>query len=705
MKKHIKPKPKVSTARKPENKALKSYIPSRFILVYLFVVVLSAALLAQSADLQVTRANEMIERANQYSLRKVNLPSTRGDILDRNGRILSTSVPMYSVTIDPRRYFSSKLNRDKARWQALAKDIGGSTSKITSNVNKFITQKINAKKKEDREKYNPRAIFNLESEDYWRLLASTTAVNYDVLLSKVRYSPYSEFLKLEEEAIQLEKNKLALLAESLNLKYQALLEKLYLSSEKSLIYLARHQSETIAEFLIGGILPKEEANLNEYKGLGIDGLILRKEFRRFYPLGEEVAQLIGFTNLDDKGAEGLEKSFDALLVGRNGNKVIRKDAKGNIIENIREEKQYNPQNIMLSIDEDLQSMAYHEIKKAVSETKAESGTAVLVDVQTGEILAMANAPSYNPNNRNEFNVELAANRAITDTFEPGSTVKPFVVISALQNKVTYLDEVLNTQPFTANGKLIQDPSYYEKLTLTGVIQKSSNTGVSRLALRMSPEALLETYDNVGFGKETRLGLGESKGRKGDRNKVLSDIERATLSYGYGLSVTPLQLARAYATLGSFGIYRPLSITKVDPPVIGERVLPEKITRDVVKMMETVAEKGGTGTRAAVEGFHVAVKTGTAQKTKTIKDQNGKPKTIYTDKHLAYTAGIAPASNPQFALVVLINDPKVANYYGGAVAGPIFSKIMGYTLKARNIKPDNIIDGRQVIRLTKPQAVN
>lgn len=217
------------------------------------------------------------------------------------------------------------------------------------------------------------------------------------------------------------------------------------------------------------------------------------------------------------------------------------------------------------------------------------------------------------------------------------------------------------------------------MTLTGILQKSSNVGVSRLALRMPSTALMDTYSKVGFGKDTGLGLGEVRGTSGDR-KTWSDIERATVAYGYGLTVTPLQLARAYATLGSFGIFRPLSITKVDPPVIGERVLPEKITRDVIHMMESVAQKGEGGAKAAVDGFRVAIKTGTARKL-----EKGK----YVEKYIAYTAGVAPASDPRFALVVLINEPKAGAYYGGAISAPLFSSIMGYTLRTKNIKPDGL----------------
>ncbi|MDO9804600.1 penicillin-binding transpeptidase domain-containing protein [Glaesserella parasuis] len=638
-----------------------SFLPARFGFVYLFIGVMVCALIGQSFFLQVTDSERLIKEANDRSLRTKELPFTRGKILDRNGRVLSISVPMYSITIDPKEYFDTKLRRNKSLWRVLAMEMEASASKIEASVNRFIKEKPQNKEN----KYDPRAILNNKNEDYWTLLARATALDYNVLIQRIRNNPNSMFLHLENEYAQLEHQKMQELAKALDMKYSVMMDKLYASANQRFLYISRHESDVIGDYA---------------RALKIDGLVLKAETRRFYPLAEEISQLIGFTDVDDKqGSEGIERSFDSLLVGKNGKQVIRKDARGNVIEHIRDEKKYDPQDVMLSIDEELQSMVYREIKKEVIENKAESGTAVLVDVQTGEVLAMANAPSFNPNNRAEFKSELARNRAITDTFEPGSTVKPLVVLTALQNRVTYPSEVISTRPFVVNGHTIKDVAPRESLTLTGILQKSSNIGVSRLALRMPSTALVETYSKVGFGKDTGLGLGEQRGTNGDR-KRWADIERVTMAYGYGLSVTPLQLARAYATLGSFGIYRPLSITKVDPPVLGDRVLPEKITRDVVKMMESVAQKGEGGQRAMVDGYRVAVKTGTVRKLE---------KGQYVKKHFAYTAGIAPASNPRFALVVLINEPKAGNYYGGAVSAPLFSSIMGYALKAYNIKPDNL----------------
>ena len=646
----------------PEMQPAPSYLYKRFGTVALVMVAMLSGLVWKVADIQIFDSERLIEEANNRSLRTKELPFTRGRILDRDGRFLSISVPVYSITIDPREYFDSKVKRTSESWKALAIETGSSKSKIEKSVSNFLERKNKSTEKVD---FDPRAILNSQDAKYWDLLADVSGIEKSLLIEKVRSNPNSAFVQLDNEQAKVEREKWQALAKATNIKYNDLMDRLYKSARLRFLYLSRHESEAIARYA---------------QDLKLDGIVLKAESRRMYPLAEEASQLIGFTDVDDiHGSEGIERSFDSLLIGKNGRQVIRKDARGNVIENIRDEKQYDPQDVVLSIDEELQSMVYGEIKKAVQENNAESGTAVLVDVQTGEVLAMANAPSFNPNKRDSFRPELMRNRAITDTFEPGSTVKPLVVLTALQNGATYRGEIINTRPFTVNGHTIRDVAPRESLSLTGILQKSSNIGVSRLALRMPSTALVDTYSKVGFGKDTGLGLGEQRGTNGDR-KRWSDIERATMAYGYGLNVTPLQLARAYATLGSFGIYRPLSITRVDPPVIGERVLPEKTTREVVHMMESVEQKGEGGQQAMIDGYRVAVKTGTARKLE---------KGQYVEKYLAYTAGLAPASNPRFALVVLINEPKAGKYYGGAVSAPLFSKIMGYTLKAKNIKPDNL----------------
>ncbi|WP_367680233.1 peptidoglycan glycosyltransferase FtsI [Candidatus Fukatsuia anoeciicola] len=430
------------------------------------------------------------------------------------------------------------------------------------------------------------------------------------------------------------------------------------------IYLARQVTPTISNYI------------NKLK---LPGVYLQKESRRYYPAGQVMAHIIGVTNIDSQGIEGIEKSFDHWLTGQPGERTVRKDRYGRVIEDVSSINSKAAHNLILSIDERLQTLVYQELSKAVSFNKAESGTAILIDVNTGEVLAMANSPSYNPNKLTSTNKDAMRNLAITDIFEPGSTVKPMVVLAALQRGLIKKDSILNTLPFYINGHEIKDVTRYSELSVTGILQKSSNVGVSRLALAMPPSSLVETYSLFGIGKATNLGLvGERSGLYPSRQHW-SDLDRTTFSFGYGLMVTPLQLVRAYATIGSLGIYRPLSIIKVDSLVMGQRVFPEPLVRAVINMMESVALPGGGGVKAAIKGYRLALKTGTAKKV----GPDGK----YIKKYIAYAVGVAPASNPQFALIIVINDPQAGKYYGGTVSAPVFGVIMGGVLRTMNIEPD------------------
>ena len=454
------------------------------------------------------------------------------------------------------------------------------------------------------------------------------------------------------------------LSDALSIPIDQLASRVNANPKGRFVYLARQVNPAIGDYI---------------KKLKLPGIYLREESRRYYPAGQVTSHLIGFTNIDGQGIEGVEKSFDKWLTGQPGERTVRKDRYGRVIEDISSVDSQAAHNLALSIDERLQALVYRELNNAVAFNKAESGTAVLVDVNTGEVLAMANSPAYNPNNLSGTPKDVMRNRAITDIFEPGSTVKPMVVMTALQRGVVKENTVLNTVPYRVNGHEIKDVARYSELTLTGVLQKSSNVGVSKLALAMPSSALVDTYARFGLGKATNLGLvGESSGLYPQKQRW-SDIERATFSFGYGLMVTPLQLARVYATIGSYGIARPLSITKVDPPVNGERVFPEDLVKTVVHMMESVALPGGGGVKAAIKGYRIAIKTGTAKKVG--------PDGRYVNKYIAYTAGVAPASHPRFALVVVINDPQAGKYYGGAVSAPVFGAIMGGVLRTMNIEPD------------------
>ncbi|WP_350305043.1 peptidoglycan glycosyltransferase FtsI [Photorhabdus viridis] len=460
------------------------------------------------------------------------------------------------------------------------------------------------------------------------------------------------------------------LSDAINLPVEQLTSKINANPKGRFVYLARQVNPSVGDYI---------------HKLKLPGIYLRQESRRYYPSGQVTAHIIGVTNVDGQGIEGVEKSFDRWLTGQPGERTVRKDRFGRVIEDISSVDSLAAHNLVLSIDERLQALVYRELTNAVAFNKAESGTAVLVDVNTGEVLAMANSPSYNPNNRINTSKEAMRNRAITDIFEPGSTVKPMVVMAALNDGIIKENTVINTVPYRISGKEIRDVARYSELSITGILQKSSNVGVSRLALAMPAKELVDVYSRFGLGKATNLGLvGESSGLYPINRQRWSDLDRATFSFGYGLMVTPLQLARVYATIGSMGIYRPLSITKVDPPVPGARVFPEPIMRTVVHMMESVALPGGGGVTAAIKGYRIAIKTGTAKKV----GPDGK----YINRYISYAAGVAPASNPRFALVVIINDPQAGKYYGGAVSAPIFGAIMGGVLRIMNVEPDALAAG-------------
>lgn len=443
-------------------------------------------------------------------------------------------------------------------------------------------------------------------------------------------------------------------------------------SKKSFLYLARQINTNIEDII----------------KINIPGLYLKKEERRYYPAREETSQLIGFTDIDGKGIEGVEKSFDKILTGHPGLKIVRKDRLGNVIEHISLTNEQPPHNITLSIDKKLQSLIYRKIKKAVLSNKAESGCAVLIDINTGEIKAIVNSPAYNPNNFNKKIIQYAniRNHAMTDALEPGSTIKPMVIMTALKLGIVNQNSIINTTPYIISGHIIKDVKSYNTLTLKGILQKSSNVGVSRLALSMPYSQLIDTYSRFGIGQPTNLGLtGENSGSYLHKKKW-SKIERATFSFGYGLLVSPLQLARVYATIGSYGIYRPLSIIKVNHPVKGKLIFPKSIVKIVLNMMESVALPGGSGLKAAIKGYKIAIKTGTVKKV-------GK-NNHYINEYIAYAAGIAPASKPLLALVVVINTPKAGKYYGGAVSAPVLGDIMRNVLSIMNIKPDTLLSDQK-----------
>jgi cell division protein FtsI (penicillin-binding protein 3) len=454
--------------------------------------------------------------------------------------------------------------------------------------------------------------------------------------------------------------------------------------DKRFVYVQRQVSHAMAEYV-------EE--------LKLDGIYLRDESRRYYPSGEVSAHVVGFTNVDDAGIEGVEKLYNKWLAGAQGSRKIRRDGKGRMVELIEFEEGEKPQDIQLTIDQRIQAIAYKELKQAVQYYKAASGSAVVVAVNTGEILALVNSPSFNPNNRSGVSTHRIRNRAVTDAYEPGSSIKPLAVLSALEFGSAQAGSLIDTSPgwMHLGGNIVRDSRNYGEIDLTEIIRKSSNMGTSKLALSVPKEFLLDMYYNVGLMSDSGANLlGESNGIFNERNHW-SDFEIATLSFGYGISVTALQLAKMYSILGDGGIKRPLSILKPDEPVESERVISEQATQQVLHMMESVLQHGGSAQKARVPGYRVAGKTGTSQKA----NANG-----YGDEYVNIFAGVAPVSDPQLAVVILINEPKGELYYAGHTAAPVFSKIMAASLQMLNVPPDDkTVSSLAVSSVTSMEAAN
>ena len=457
------------------------------------------------------------------------------------------------------------------------------------------------------------------------------------------------------------------LARALALDEDALRSRISQKADKEFLWIKRRINPAIAQQVVA---------------LGIPGVYSQREFRRFYPQGEAFAHVLGFTNVDDYGQEGVELALDEWLRGKPGLKRVIRDNRGRIVENVDLLRAAQPgKDVQLTIDRRIQYLTYRELKAMIEQSGATSGSAVVLDVATGEVLAMANLPSFNPNNVGAGTKEAHRNRALTDLLEPGSTVKPLTVAAGLELGVITPKSVFNTNPGSiANGKYrTTDTHNYGVLDTTGLIQKSSNVGMALIARKLSNQQLYDFLHRFGYGQRTGIGFpGEAAGLlpapghwDGTRKQVMS--------YGYGFNATPMQIVHAYAALANNGV-------AVQPTFIkgrqGERkqVLDPRIARDVLHMMQTVTEPGGTATQAAILGYHVAGKTGTARKA----SGGG-----YSRRYVAYFAGVVPVDRPRYAMVVAVDDPSKGSYYGGLVSAPVFRNVMEGVLRLQDVPPDDI----------------
>jgi len=449
--------------------------------------------------------------------------------------------------------------------------------------------------------------------------------------------------------------------------------------------LARKLADTRREFVyLKRQLPPDDAA--KVVALRIPGVFLQREYRRYYPAGEVMAHLIGFTDVDGRGQEALELAFEKDLAGKAGSRRVIKDRLGRVVEDVESIRTpQDGQTIRLSIDARIQYLAFRELKSAVLAQRARAGGIVVLDVESGEILAMANLPSYNPNNRDKLDPRRTRNRAVTDLFEPGSTLKPFTAAAALEAGTVRPESVIQTAPgeLTIGNRTIHDAHPQGALTVAQVIQKSSNVGAAKIALGLKAETLWTVFDRVGFGVPPRTGFpGEVAGRL-RAHAGWRPIEQATMSYGHGVSVSLLQLARAYLVFATDGDLKPVTLVKRDGPAENVRVLSPGTARAVRRMLETVVAPGGTAPRAQIRGYRVAGKTGTAHK---LEGAGYAP-----NKYISTFIGFAPASAPRIIVAVLIDEPAAGQYYGGAIAAPVFAQVMSGALRFMAVSPDAPLD--------------
>jgi len=471
------------------------------------------------------------------------------------------------------------------------------------------------------------------------------------------------------------------LAKALDMPLAELKKKLALYKGKQFMYLKRQISPSLARRVMD---------------LDFPGIYSQRKYKRFYPAGEVAAQVVGFTSIDDKGQEGIELAYDEWLQGASGSKRVLKDLKGRVIKDVQLVSSAEPgQDLNLSLDLRIQYLAYRELKKAIKKFQAKAGSVVVLDVQSGEVLAMVNQPSFNPNNRAKMNREGLRNRAVTDMFEPGSTVKPFTIAAALESGRYTAGTVVDTNPgrIKVGRKTLIDPVNYGAIDVTKIITKSSQVGTTKVALSLPGDDIRGLFYRVGLGQATGSGFpGESAGVL-PTYRTWKPIEQATFAFGHGLSLTALQLSQAYSVLANGGEKKQVSLIKQKQHVDTEQVMSEDVASSVLAMMKTVTQPGGTATRASVPAYSVAGKTGTVHKIR-----NGE---YAYDEYIAVFAGIAPAENPRFVAVVMVDDPTTGKYYGGEVAAPVFSEVMSGVLRLYSVPPVNYANQNQDKEDTEP----
>ncbi|MGM0541454.1 MAG: peptidoglycan D,D-transpeptidase FtsI family protein [Pseudomonadota bacterium] len=631
-------------------------------IVFFLIALGFMGIIGRAFYVQVIKTDFLQSEGDKRQIRTIEIPASRGNIFDRNGELLALSTPMAALWVD-----SQVMIRHEQKYLKFLSLLNLTDSQlnqyISSNRHKQLSfiQQVSDKSIIDK-------IAELELPGTYTKYVDIDFENDGRVIQVDKLLPS---VWVDKRLIDRYRYSYARLAQLLNMKTRDLAHKIRAKPKRRFVYIERSMEPKIAK---------------KIEAMHLTGVYIQGEYKRYYPAGESSAHLVGFTNIDDQGLEGVELAYNDWLRGTPGKKQVVKDRAGHVVDFFKDIVASQPgKSITLSIDQNIQYFAYRALKEVMVKHQATSASSVILDAKTGEVLSMVSLPGYNPNDSRQRGGIAIRNRVVTDLLEPGSTVKPFVIAKALDLGLIDLDSQIDTSPgsIRVQGERISDTHDNGILTPMGIIQKSSNVGVSKVALKLSTEQQHDFWSQLGFGRDSGLFLpGEAMGYLKPAADW-QDLDQVSSSYGYSFNINLLSLAHSYLLFTNQGKIMPLSVIKLEQAPEGVPLVKAQVATEVLKMMESAVSNKGTAPKAQIPGYRVAGKTGTVHKTK----RGGYEENSY----LALFAGIVPVSDPEFIMVVSVNEPSRGVYYGGLVAAPIFRKVMQEALRLRNIAPDKMVD--------------
>lgn len=632
--------------------------------VFVLIALGFVAIIVRAFYVQVIKTDFLQQEADKRQSRTIEIPAYRGDIYDRNGHLLALSTPMASVWVDPKVVVDMEQ-----RYLSMLRLLRLSNEQL----NQYLTEQRHKRLSFIMQVSDQGIVDQLAELALPGVYVKYIDLQYQNGDRTIQVSRQMASIWMDTAILDRYRYSYAKLATLLETTPGTIEKKVRANEKRRFLYLKR------------SVVPKTAGQIDEMNLLGV---YTQDEYKRYYPAGEISAHLVGFTNIDDRGIEGVELAYNEWLRGVAGKKQVVKDRAGQVVDfvkDIRPSEAGKP--ITLSIDQSIQYFTYRALKETMVKHQALSASAVVLDAKTGEVLSMVSLPGYNPNDSSQRTGEGVRNRVVSDLIEPGSTIKPLIVAKALDDGVIAEDMEINTHPgaMRIQGIRISDTSNHGNLSIGGILQKSSNVGTAKIALMLTPQTQRDFLFSLGFGKDTGLFLpGEQTGYIKPAMEW-QPIDQASASYGYGFNTNVMALAQSYLLFSNGGKIMPLSIIKRHEQPEGEQLIRPEIAKTVLEMMETAVSRHGTAPKARIPGYRVAGKTGTVHKTKSI---GGYEENTY----LSLFAGVVPVSDPDMVMVVVVNEPSRGLYYGGLVAAPVFHDVMTEALRIRNIAPDQTVDG-------------